>query len=1147
MQRVGRYEITGELGRGGFGVVYQGRDPALDRPVAVKVLSPAAAADPDLVERFRREGRAAAALAHRNVVTVYECGDDGGLPYIAMEFLGTGSSLQRLLETGRLPALPLRCALLRQAAEGLHFAHQHGFVHRDVKPANLWLLEDGTLKILDFGIARSASSDLTRSGQILGTVAYMSPEQLRGQRVDPRSDVFSLGLVAWELLAGKRAFRGSPSEVVANILGRPAPPLVSEGVPDWLAAAVHRCLEKDPARRFQTAEDFARVLRDAPPFSSGTLPAQDELATATSDGSAGRGVAAAPAAGPARAETRFTPGTLLAGRYRIVASLGRGGMGEVYRADDTRLGHTVALKFLPPGVAAEPARLDRLFQEVRVAREVSHPNVCRVYDVGEADGVHFLTMEYVDGEDLASLLRRIGRLSTVKALEIARELSAGLAAAHDKGVVHRDLKPANVMLDGRGSVRVTDFGLAVLGEVSGAEAAAGTPAYMAPEQLAGGEVSARSDVYALGLVLYELMTGRRRFQATTLPEVMAQHAEGRPLLLDGAGDTPPEMAQAVLQCLQEDPASRPPTARAVLETLPGGDPLQAVVRAGLTPSPAQVAAAGRSGVLRPAFAMAAFGFVVLATAFCVLTAGRTTRLGLLAPPKATGELASRARSLLAELGFGEPAERVAFHRTGLPTSARWPDDIDFVYREAAAPSPVPDDPRDGTITPLGYSLRVSADNPPAAPGLRDVFLDTQGRLIEYRAPAASGGSGSAGAEPDWAALFARAALDQAQFRPVAPAIPAPVPAEREFAWESLSRDEKGRPVRVEGASVAGRPVWFRVPQRVLRFSWRRRWTPEASREVGLLLPSFTLLPLMLLAPAAAWLGRRNLRGGRGDVRGALALGSFAFVVGGLARLATAHYHTEPQTPALLAWLDTIIVSFPMIWRAVASALLEAAALAVTYLAVEPLLRRSWPETLIGWNRLLAGQRGDPMVGRDVLLGVAAALVATLAQIAFILLTQRLDVWGVDRFDLDLLALDGPRELFGAAAGATFGAVAACAAYFLLLTALALVLRRRPVALGLLFVILIGAEFSGTAAPALALLSEAVLALLLIAVMTRLGLLATFAFCLVRLWVLQLLLPTDASAGTFSLVIPALLVLLAGWGFRTSLGSNRLLTDDLPGE
>ena len=181
----------------------------------------------------------------------------------------------------------------------------------------------------------------------------------------------------------------------------------------------------------------------------------------------------------------FSPGTILGERYRIIGLVGRGGMGEVYRADDLKLGQPVALKFLPAKLASEPAWIARFYAEVRHARGVSHPNVCRVYDVGEIEGRHFLSMEYVDGEDLASLLRRIGRLPSDKAIEIAREMCAGLGAAHDKGVLHRDLKPGNVMIDGRGRAKITDFGLAVgVDDDKGGAEVSGTPAYMAPEQRA---------------------------------------------------------------------------------------------------------------------------------------------------------------------------------------------------------------------------------------------------------------------------------------------------------------------------------------------------------------------------------------------------------------------------------------------------------------------------------------------------------------------------------------------------------------------------------------------------------------------------------------------------------------------------------------
>ncbi|MCG8460136.1 MAG: serine/threonine protein kinase, partial [Holophagales bacterium] len=184
--------------------------------------------------------------------------------------------------------------------------------------------------------------------------------------------------------------------------------------------------------------------------------------------------------------SRFAAGSILAGRYRLVARLGRGGMGEVYRAEDLKLGETVALKFLPPRLSLDAQALARFHREVKVARHVAHRNVCRVFDIGEAEGYCFLTMEYIDGENLSSLLRRIGRLPERKAAELAHQLCAGLAAAHDSGILHRDLKPSNVMIDGKGRAKITDFGLAhLVDELQDSGEVAGTPAYMAPEQLRG--------------------------------------------------------------------------------------------------------------------------------------------------------------------------------------------------------------------------------------------------------------------------------------------------------------------------------------------------------------------------------------------------------------------------------------------------------------------------------------------------------------------------------------------------------------------------------------------------------------------------------------------------------------------------------------
>jgi len=274
-----------------------------------------------------------------------------------------------------------------------------------------------------------------------------------------------------------------------------------------------------------------------------------------------------PAAVPAG---RFPYGTILANRYRIVAPLGKGGMGEVYQADDLKLGQPVALKFLTANFANDPERLRLFHNEVRVARQVSHPNVCRVYDIGERDGEHFLTMEFIDGEDLASLLRREGRVPHERGIELARQLSSGLAAVHEQGILHRDLKPHNIMLDGRGRLRITDFGLAGFAEdLKNAESRAGTIAYMAPEQLTGRKVSVQSDLYALGLVLYELFTGQRPFPARQRDELVRMQKEQSPApptsLVEGMD---PCVEAVILHCLERHPADRPRSAEKVTAALP---------------------------------------------------------------------------------------------------------------------------------------------------------------------------------------------------------------------------------------------------------------------------------------------------------------------------------------------------------------------------------------------------------------------------------------------------------------------------------------------------------------------------------------------------------------------------------------------------
>jgi hypothetical protein len=263
-------------------------------------------------------------------------------------------------------------------------------------------------------------------------------------------------------------------------------------------------------------------------------------------------------------------GVLLADRYRIIRQLGRGGMGVVYQAEDSRLGHPVALKFLSPSLAADAHRLAQFHNEVSIARQVSHRNVCRVYDIGDADGLLFLSMEYVDGLDLAAHVSSRGPFVEEDAIDVIRGICAGLAAVHARGVLHRDLKPANIMLARSGQPKLMDFGIAAAADNRGDRRGEGTPKYMAPEQLAGADATVKSDLYALGLVMFEMVSGSPGVRAGTIDElVRAQEtlASDIPKRLPLASV---RLQQAIAQCLAPDPAARPASAQevsALLQTI----------------------------------------------------------------------------------------------------------------------------------------------------------------------------------------------------------------------------------------------------------------------------------------------------------------------------------------------------------------------------------------------------------------------------------------------------------------------------------------------------------------------------------------------------------------------------------------------------
>lgn len=812
----------------------------------------------------------------------------------------------------------------------------------------------------------------------------------------------------------------------------------------------------------------------------------------------------------------LTAGSTIAGRYRIVASLGKGGMGEVYRADDLTLASTVALKFLPAALAHDPLRLERFRAEVKLARQVSHANACRVYDIVQADGRVFIAMEYIDGEDLASLLRRIGRLPREKAVDAARQLCFGLAAIHDAGLIHRDLKPGNIMVDGRGKIRITDFGLAAAdqvapdgtrsGAITGAAARAGTPLYMAPEQLAGVSADRQSDVYALGLVLYELFTGRHALglgPGATWADLQRVHSSSHDHSNPSTHvpDIDPAAERAIMRCLQREPQRRPRSAIAVAAALPGGDALAAALAAGETPSPEMVAQAGLAegqgaGGLAPRVA-ALLGIVtLLAWVLAAVVVQRHALLRIAPTELAPDVLAQKARETIGTLGYST--------KGGWSASGFTPDTS--ILQDAAAGALGSGTPREvqqrlvdhvtsGTLPGLLFWYRWSprpitnvgtAGAERVRPDTRPlywtgdvlVFLDSLGRLVGFEgvppalqgqpladrsaaAPASSsdapgsaestGSTALAAGEPDWSRVLALAGFD---INALTPATPVRTPwhsADTRRAWTgvwpSASSATARVPVHIEAMSERGRLVAFRTLQ-----AWDtqapRTLPPDADSSRNAWLSRAVILSIFV---ASNVLGIINVRAGRCDMRGtrrlALSVGVLVWVSGIL------------LAPSVRAMLDPE----QQLGTTMAAAAWNAAVCVMLYLALEPLVRRFWPEQIITWVRLLEGRVRDPRLCADVVWGcaVGAALAILLTAWPEVADALGLGVAGITSRGLD--HIDSWRFALGTTLqwGAAAARFAIVSAFMLVLGTLLLRVRWAGVVAGGLGIMLLeGVDGSG---------------------------------------------------------------------------------------
>lgn len=835
-------------------------------------------------------------------------------------------------------------------------------------------------------------------------------------------------------------------------------------------------------------------------------------------------------------DARFVPGTILADRYRIVGLLGKGGMGEVYRADDLKLSQPVALKFLPDRSLSDGAALARFHREVRVARQVSHRNVCRVYDIGELDGKHYLSMEFIKGEELSSLLRRIGRLPSDKALQIARQICAGLAAAHDTGILHRDLKPANVMIDGDGNARITDFGLAGLAEeFREDEISAGTPAYMAPEQLDGKTPTVRSDIYSLGLVLYELFTGKRAFDAASLDELIKlRRSDTTPTTPTSiVKDLDPVIESVIDRCIQKDPTRRPTSALQVAAALPGGDPIAAALAAGETPSPEMVAATPKEGVLQPAVAISALAGTVAVLLFLLLSSSATRaerNVPLEKPPEV---LAERARDIIANLGYqNSPVDQAHgfYIDSNFPRYLGAQDFKDWELMRSGQPLTLyywyKQAPRyliaDGSVIILPW-------NPPSTiAGMTNVALDPRGRLVRFeRVPPQIEESGAPSTNTDWSRLFAAAGLDQTKFTPTQPKWVPLLYADERAAWEGPHVDHPEIPVRIEAAAFRNRPVNFEII-----FPWDRPLRQEEQSFTRAERVATTMLFMVFLGVAigAGLMGRRNLQLGRGDKRGAFRLAIFIFLVSVASGVVGGHH--VPDLAEELS-LITLIVAF---------SLAPAALIWLLYIALEPHVRRRWPRLIISWSRLMAGNYRDPMVGRDLLIGGLLGLTHGACIPLGLLLTRWFGYEAPPIITINVLTLGSVRKLLAVFLSSQVVAsvfVGFTFLFFLLL--LYILLRKEWRAALALFLIAVTIEVSAFAfgGPRLFWVASILVAAIITIVVARFGLLATMVAQLTFFLSISYPLTTDFSAWYAPSTVFALVIALglAIYGFYISLGGR----------
>ncbi len=673
-RKFGKYHLLAPLAQGGMGALYLAvtGDRGLERLMVIKTVLPHLA-DAEYVARFRDEAKVVVKLSHGNLIPVFDAGLVGGELFLAMDFV-EGRDLRAVWNrcAKKQVAFPIDVAvyIVKELCRGLAYAHSFpdlNLVHRDISPPNVLVSYTGEVKLTDFGLASSTLKlEKTAPGIIYGKVAYMSPEQARGEKLDGRSDMYATGIVLWELLTGRQLFppgKDQPQDLLTRAKNpevmRPskrAPRVPAEldeiclkalapskddryadcdemrmALQGWLAANapttdgtrmaafLQELFSEDIVReRTERQELIGRVRTRAL-----TLPPTDELrqlveksdkvdiaalgadeAPVRKPGSVGRrasdkgmegmdrraqsdrrgerarspasdsGALGATALATKEVEApELDVGSEVDGRYKITELIGEGGMGKVYLAEHVEIGKRVAIKVLHPSYSRMPDLVERFRREARAASKIGHPNIVDVTDSGATpDGSVYFVMEYLEGVELGSIIEREGALDVARALRITGQICRALAAAHREGIIHRDLKPENIFLITRGGeadvVKVLDFGIAKTTEAEAARErrltspgmAMGTPEYMAPEQAAGRPADARTDIYSLGAIMYEMVTGVPPYQGDNFMEILTKKAtQDPPPPTTIRPELPAQVSELVMAAMSRNPDGRPQT------------------------------------------------------------------------------------------------------------------------------------------------------------------------------------------------------------------------------------------------------------------------------------------------------------------------------------------------------------------------------------------------------------------------------------------------------------------------------------------------------------------------------------------------------------------------------------------------------------